>query len=99
VQLPEGETLIGRATNCQILINVASVSRQHARLRVTGDRCTLADAGSTYGTQLNGTVLKGEAALKPGDVFQCGAVVFALEQAVPAAELLTDDHELLQDGG
>ena len=99
MQLAEGETLIGRATNCQILINVASVSRQHARLRVTGDRCTLADAGSTYGTQLNGTVLEGEAELKPGDVFHCGAVVFALEQAVPAAELLTDDHELLEDGG
>ena len=53
VQLGEGETLIGRATNCHIVMNVASVSRQHARLRVVGDRCMLSDAGSTYGTQLN----------------------------------------------
>jgi pSer/pThr/pTyr-binding forkhead associated (FHA) protein len=64
---------------------VASVSRQHARLRVDGPRCTLADAGSTYGTQLNGTILKGEAELKAGDVFQCGAVVFTLEQATPTS--------------
>jgi adenylate cyclase len=76
---------------------VASVSRQHARLRVAGPRCTLSDAGSTYGTQLNGTTLKGEADLKAGDVFQCGALVFTLEQAVPASQLLTDDHQLLQD--
>ena len=79
VNLPEGETLIGRGTNCQILINVASVSRQHARLRVSGARCTLSDAGSSYGTQVNGTSLKGETDLKAGDVFHCGAVVFTLE--------------------
>ena len=78
-------------------MNVASVSRQHARLRVAGDRCMLSDAGSTYGTQLNGVVLKGEAQLKAGDTFQCGAVVFTLEQAVPTNDLLTDDHHLLQD--
>ena len=61
VQLAEGETLIGRATNCQILSNVASVSRQHARLRVAGDRCSLSDAGSSYGLQVNGVALAGEA--------------------------------------
>lgn len=97
VQLEDGETLIGRATNCHIVMNVASVSRQHARLRVRGDTCLISDAGSTYGTQLNGVLLKGEAPIKSGDVFQCGAVVFTLEQAAPPADLLTDDHELLQD--
>ena len=76
---------------------MASVSRQHARLRVTGERCTLADAGSSFGTQVKGTPVKGEVELKAGDIFQCGAVVFSLEQAIPASELLTDDHQLLQD--
>jgi adenylate cyclase len=97
VDLADGETLIGRATNCQIVINVASVSRQHARLRVTGNRCTLADAGSSYGTQLNGAPLKGEAELKAGDTFQCGAVPFTVEQPVAEGPILTDDHQLLQD--
>ena len=99
VQLIDGETLIGRATNCHIVMNVASVSRQHARIRVRGETCLLSDAGSTYGTQLNGVLLKGEAPMKAGDVFQCGAVVFTLEEAAPAPELLTDDHELLEDSG
>src|SRR5437016_3043165 len=97
VDLLEGETLIGRGTNCRILMNVASVSRQHARLRVAGSRCSLSDAGSTYGTQVNGTSLKGETDLKAGDVFHCGAVAFTLEESLPATPLLTDDHQLLQD--
>jgi pSer/pThr/pTyr-binding forkhead associated (FHA) protein len=98
VQLSPGETLIGRATNCHIVLNVASVSRQHARLRVAGDTCLLSDAGSTYGTQLNGATVRGEVQLKSGDTFQCGAVAFTLEQAIPAVQLLTDDdHQLLQN--
>src|SRR5258707_12376331 len=55
VNLPDGETLIGRGANCQIHMNVANVSRQHARLRVEGSRCALSDAGSSFGTQVNGT--------------------------------------------
>lgn len=97
VQLSDGETLIGRAPACHIVINVGSVSRQHARLRVKGDRCTLADAGSSYGTQVNGSPLAGEIPLAAGDTFQCGAVEFTLEQSAPDPHLLTDDHELLQD--
>lgn len=97
IELREGETIIGRATNCTIVVNVPSVSRQHARLRVAGPACTLADAGSTFGTALNGTALKGEAPLKSGDSFQCGAVTFTVEQALPAGVWLTDDHQLLQD--
>jgi adenylate cyclase len=97
VPLDEGETLIGRATNCHIILNVASVSRHHARLRVTGDRCTLSDAGSTYGTHLNGVSLTSETPLKAGDTFHCGAVAFTFEQIVSAPPLLADNHELLQD--
>jgi adenylate cyclase len=97
VQLLEGETLIGRATNCDIVMNVAGLSRHHAKLTVAGARCMLADAGSTYGTQLNRSPLTGQADLKAGDVFQCGAMVFTLEQAVPASTLLSENHQLLQD--
>ena len=78
-------------------MNVPSVSRQHARLRVTADSCTLSDAGSSFGTQVNGAPLKGEATLKAGDVFHCGAVAFTVEESVPASSVLTDDHQLLED--
>jgi adenylate cyclase len=97
MNLAEGETLIGRGTNCHIMMNVPSVSRQHARLRVAGTRCLLSDAGSSFGTQVNGAQLKGEVELKAGDVFHCGAVAFTVEESLPASPLLTDDHQLLED--
>jgi adenylate cyclase len=99
VELDDGDTTIGRAGDSTIVLNVPSVSRHHARVRVHGATCTLSDAGSTYGTQLNGSPLRGDAELKAGDTFQCGAVAFTLEQRTPAsaAALLADDHQLLQD--
>jgi adenylate cyclase len=98
IVLVEGETIIGRATNATIVVNVPSVSRQHARLRVANGICTLSDAGSTYGTQLNGVPIKGDVPLKSGDAFQCGDVIFTVERAVEPGVLLTDEnHQLLQD--
>jgi adenylate cyclase len=92
-ELRDGTTLIGRGPTCRIVVNVPSVSRQHARLRVEGSRCFLADAGSTYGTHLNGVPVADESELTPGDTFQCGAVLFRLEQ--PALSLLADNHQLI----
>jgi adenylate cyclase len=96
VELREGTTIIGRGAASTVVVNAPSVSRQHARLKVTGERCLLSDAGSSYGTYLNARPLTAETELAAGDTFQCGAVVFGLEQAAP--QFLTDDHQLL-DGG
>jgi adenylate cyclase len=98
VRLHEGVTLIGRGSTSTIVVNIPSVSRLHARVRVEDGRCLLSDAGSSYGTYLNGAPLTGEAELHGGDTFQCGAVVFTVEHASAAAGLLADDHQLL-DGG
>jgi adenylate cyclase len=98
VELRDGVTIIGRGAASTIVVNVPSVSRHHARVRVDGETCLLSDAGSTYGTYLNGAPLTGETELNNGDVFQCGAVAFKLEQALPEPALLADDHQLL-DGG
>jgi adenylate cyclase len=74
------------------------VSRHHARLRVIDGRCLLSDAGSSYGTYLNGAPLTAEAELRRGDTFQCGAIVFTVDESGAAPALLADDHQLL-DGG
>jgi adenylate cyclase len=95
VELRDGTSLIGRGANCAVTVNVPSISRQHARVRVDGGRCFVSDAGSTYGTFVNGAPLVGEAEIKAGDSFQCGPVVFLLERATADASLLADDHQLL----
>jgi hypothetical protein len=44
---------IGRASNNDISLPFASISKFHAYFKVDGDDCTLTDAGSTNGTFLN----------------------------------------------
>ena len=98
--LRAGDTLIGRAPSCDVVLNVNSVSRQHARITVTGDgRCVLADAGSRFGTILNGAPVVGRADLTVGDIFQCGQIALSIEQSVEAADLLSEAHQMLEDSG
>jgi adenylate cyclase len=99
VVLREGDTLIGRAPTCDIVIIAPGVSRQHAKLKLAGGLCVLSDIGSRYGTELNGTPIAGETPLKAGDVFRCGQVTLSIEQRVDSHELLSEHHHLLEDSG
>src|ERR1044071_5724656 len=95
VALRDGVTLIGRGSTSTIVVNAPSVSRHHARVRVEGGRCFVSDAGSSYGTYLNGARLTIETEMRGGDVFQCGAIAFTLEDASVVPPVLADDHHLL----
>jgi S-DNA-T family DNA segregation ATPase FtsK/SpoIIIE len=53
-QLRPGETMIGRSPTCAVVLDDLEVSRRHATLTITSDTVTVADAGSTNGTTLNG---------------------------------------------
>ncbi|HUF54905.1 MAG TPA: FHA domain-containing protein [Dehalococcoidia bacterium] len=69
------ETIIGRAEDCEIVLDYASVSRQHARVeRDEADNYTLVDCGSTNGTFLNGRRLAASHRLNNGDQFTIGNV-------------------------
>ena len=98
VALRDGDFVIGRGTNCDLVVNVASVSRQHARLHVEGGRCLLSDERSTYGTFVKGAPVQGQVDVKPGEVFQCGAVLFTIEAGEPGGGVtLSESHEVLQE--
>jgi serine phosphatase RsbU (regulator of sigma subunit) len=56
-KLRDGEYVIGRRSDCQILVPDMRVSRQHARVWKNGDGWTLEDLGSNNGTYVNGTRL------------------------------------------
>ena len=72
IELPAGETIVGRGLRCGIRFNDAGVSRNHLRLAVEQDRVTAHDAGSSNGTLINGRLLQGETRLKHGDIVQVG---------------------------
>ena len=65
--VPEGETLVGRGTECGIRLPSSRVSRVHARVQAAGERVLVEDAGSKNGTWVNRGRLQGPALLADGD--------------------------------
>jgi hypothetical protein len=67
--------LVGRSTQCGIVLADATVSKEHARLTIEGSRALVEDLHSTNGTLVNGVVIVGPTALSPGDRIGLGANV------------------------
>jgi predicted component of type VI protein secretion system len=57
---------IGRAPDCDYILDEASVSRHHAKLMYTHGNCVIEDLKSTNGTWLNGEQVD-RARVVPGD--------------------------------
>lgn len=51
-RVPEGQYLLGRDEDCQILLQSPSVSGQHARISLSETRFEIEDLGSTSGTMV-----------------------------------------------
>jgi adenylate cyclase len=71
--LPARRCVVGRANDCDIVLDHVSVSRQHAALVVSFDEILLVDLGSRNGTSLNGREIR-EARAIPGDRIIFGSV-------------------------
>ena len=86
VDLPEGESLIGRAPDVRVRVNAVEVSRHHARLRVDGTRLTIEDLGSRNGTFVEGRKIDAPTALRAGNQVVIGPVVltFSLSSGATA---------------
>jgi DNA-binding winged helix-turn-helix (wHTH) protein len=70
-----GENILGRASDARVLVDLARVSRHHARIVVEDGRAVLEDLGSK-----NGTFVRGHLAVRPeeladGDEICIGPVV------------------------
>jgi adenylate cyclase len=97
--LREGDTVIGRAPTCDLVITAALMSRQHARVRVAGKKVFLRDAGSTYGTTFKGVKLTAEQEIVPGDSFTVGPVTVTLDLEVHENEVLSEKHQIFEESG
>ena len=75
IALELGENILGRAPDATVWIDAASVSRQHARIRIDGTSAVLEDLGSKNGTFLRGERLTGPRPLMDADEIQLGSVV------------------------
>ena len=74
VPLDDGEHLLGRDRDVAVWLESPTVSRHHARIRVTGQTATIEDLGSKNGTYLRGERLATPSALTDGDELRLGSV-------------------------
>ena len=73
-----GELIVGRAAECQLVLDDPSLSRKHARIRGTGRRLEVEDLGSSNGTFVSGRKI-GQATAGPGDTIRFGELAFRVE--------------------
>ncbi len=73
------EFIIGRGSDCQIILPERQVSRHHVKILYKNGRYILHDLGSRNGTHLNGTLFEGQTQLQDGDeisIALCVKLVF-----------------------
>lgn len=71
---PTGPLEVGRGRQAGLLLDDASVSARHARIRCVGDYAVVEDRGSTNGTTVNGRPVLGATRLNSGDELRFGGV-------------------------
>lgn len=62
----KGKTVIGRGSDCDLVLNEPEMSRRHAILENTPQGLYLRDLGSANGTSVNGQLVR-DIVLRPGD--------------------------------
>jgi serine/threonine protein kinase len=83
VELSPGKTLLlGRGEDCDVQLADPRASRVHCKLQIAHDGVVLTDAGSTWGTRLNGAPVKDQQRLKAGDVIELGETQIRLGSGI-----------------
>jgi pSer/pThr/pTyr-binding forkhead associated (FHA) protein/uncharacterized RDD family membrane protein YckC len=83
IELPAGESVIGRSRSCTVQIAETTVSRQHAIFVVEPGKVRLRDLGSSNGTFVNGGRVDGEIPLADGDRVVVGETEIVLRMLAP----------------
>ncbi|MEJ5186747.1 MAG: FHA domain-containing protein [Candidatus Geothermincolales bacterium] len=68
----QGGVVIGRAPDCDVVLEDEFVSNYHAKIYLLGGRFYVEDMGSTNGTFVNGRRITSPLELRGGDVIQVG---------------------------
>ncbi|MBZ4407998.1 FHA domain-containing protein [Myxococcus sp. MISCRS1] len=87
----QDSVLIGRTSECDVVLYDPGVSRRHCRLFLDGDAYSVEDQGSANGTLLNGTSVQTQA-LEDGDKLTLGPVTFVF--TLMTADAATGEEEI-----
>ncbi len=78
VEVPPGETVVGRDVRCQLRFNDSAVSRRHVRFERLNDTVYVEDLASTNGSLLNGEPLATKTLMHDGDIVELGGYCLQL---------------------
>lgn len=92
------EILIGRGSECDIVLPERQVSRHHVKILQDDGGYLLADLGSKNGTHLNGTRVQGTVPIYDGDEIQIALCVKMLFVGTDATLPLTFDLPSADEG-
>ena len=102
-QLKPGKTVVGRLPTSDLVLSRSERLAPSRDVCVADGRCFVQDAGSRFGTFLNGQRLMptdDESPLAPGDTMKLGEVTRRRSSSsVPEQDLLTEDHEISEGPG
>jgi len=84
-ELVHGENQIGRESDCQVHLNLPSISRYHVCLLVDDSHFTITDLDSANGTKVNGHPVTNPVSLKSGDTIQIADLDFSFMLEPPVA--------------
>jgi ribosomal protein L40E len=94
VGLGDGDFVIGRGEDCQLVLDDSLVSRRHAVLRAHEDHVVVEDLGSRNGVRVNGARIVQRAQVKTGDSLRIGSQDIAICDAPAVREKHTGTLEL-----
>ena len=89
LELCDGAFSLGRSGRNQIIIEDASVSKEHADLLVHGNEIIVRERGSQNGTFVGGARIKAQSGVKHGEKIRFGRVELLLELGSPVFQETT----------
>lgn len=93
VTLEEGDYTVGRDATADIVLNFPSVSRRHARIRLTGRGIMLEDLGSKNGTFIGDEHVDRTATLVDGSCVRFGSILVTVRiSTAPTTETTIDSR-------
>ena len=86
ISFEQGTYTIGRVDGNDVVLPSNSVSRTHARIFVSNNKCYIDDLGSTAGSIINGVPISGRTEITNGTRIKIGEYMLYLEYKDSAAE-------------
>ena len=74
VELKDGETIVGSASDCQIMLAAPGIASRHCALLVRGEQATVRALDPSSVVVLNGKQIGGDTSFKAGDLLLFGKV-------------------------